>query len=366
NKGNRIPTRLQEELRDRLNILKEEVFKVETENIQLRMNMSSDPLMQIPYEVTLCTVDMHTGGEPLRIVDGQMLRLPTEATLLQKRQYMMSYLDHYRKILLCEPRGHFDIGYSSMCGHAILALGRYAVDFGAYHCKPIDDPHFQGEQLVRIQVPCGIVHVRVEVKAGKSSGRIMSMEQYGRIEVDVGYGGTYYVIVPATRFNLDVKKAPLDDLINLGMTLKHFAEKNYKDLEFVYGTILTDGVDEGPTANVTIFADRQVIMKFFCLLIIFILKFVCLLYIKVDRCPTGSGVIARMAADYAKNRIKPGVKRDFIGRTGSVFTGEIKEELIYKEKRAIQVEVSGQSNYLGRSTYYLEKGDELGRGFFVR
>ncbi|ETO31291.1 hypothetical protein RFI_05830 [Reticulomyxa filosa] len=96
-------------------------------------------------------------------------------------------------------------------------------------------------------------------------------------------------------------------------------------------------------------------MKFFCLLIIFILKFVCLLYIKVDRCPTGSGVIARMAADYAKNRIKPGVKRDFIGRTGSVFTGEIKEELIYKEKRAIQVEVSGQSNYLGRRDFLLDE-----------
>lgn len=38
------------------------------------------------------------------------------------------------------------------------------------------------------------------------------------------------------------------------------------DLAFLYGTILTDGKDEyseKPTANVCVFADRQVIVKIF-------------------------------------------------------------------------------------------------------
>jgi len=103
------------------------------------------------------TVDMHTGGEPLRIIVNGIPSLSNQPTLLEKRQAMIKNYDFYRKFLMHEPRGHFDMygviitepdnaneadfavlfmhneGYSSMCGHAIIALGRYAVDFGL--CK---------------------------------------------------------------------------------------------------------------------------------------------------------------------------------------------------------------------------------------
>ena len=100
----------------------------------------------------LSVVDMHTGGEPLRIVTGGYPAVPA-GTILEKRAYVRDNLDHLRRILMFEPRGHFDMygallvepdlpdadlavlfmhnqGYSTMCGHAILALGRYAVDKG--------------------------------------------------------------------------------------------------------------------------------------------------------------------------------------------------------------------------------------------
>ncbi|WP_287384847.1 proline racemase family protein, partial [Mesorhizobium sp.] len=100
--------------------------------------------------MTLTVVDMHTGGEPLRIVTGGYPKIPA-GTILEKRAYVRDHLDHLRKILMFEPRGHYDMygallvepdlpgadlavlfmhneGYSTMCGHAIVALGRYAVD----------------------------------------------------------------------------------------------------------------------------------------------------------------------------------------------------------------------------------------------
>lgn len=100
----------------------------------------------------LSVVDMHTGGEPLRIVTGGYPPLP-KGTILDKRAHVRDRLDPLRRILMFEPRGHFDMygallvepdlpdadlavlfmhneGYSTMCGHAIIALGRYAVDEG--------------------------------------------------------------------------------------------------------------------------------------------------------------------------------------------------------------------------------------------
>ena len=84
-------------------------------------------------------------------------------TLLEQRSLAHSKHDHIRKALICEPRGHREMygavlrprtelteseqayigvlfltneGYSTMCGHATLALGRLLVDHaGSAHVK---------------------------------------------------------------------------------------------------------------------------------------------------------------------------------------------------------------------------------------
>ena len=75
-------------------------------------------------------------------------------------RYMRENLDFIRKMLILEPRGHSDTygvilvepdipgadigiifihneGYSTMCGHAVIALGRYVVDRGIVK-KPVE------------------------------------------------------------------------------------------------------------------------------------------------------------------------------------------------------------------------------------
>ena len=99
------------------------------------------------------TVEMHTGGEPVPIVKSGYPRIPGD-TILAKRRYAREKLEHLRRMLMFEPRGHYDMygvipvepnlpgahlavlfmhneGYSTMCGHAVIALGRYAIDCGA-------------------------------------------------------------------------------------------------------------------------------------------------------------------------------------------------------------------------------------------
>src|SRR5829696_7735499 len=101
----------------------------------------------------LHVVDMHTAGEPVRIVTGGYPEL-LGATILEKRREARELYDHLRRALMLEPRGHAGMygvipvkpstphtvigalfthneGYSTMCGHATIALGRWLVESGA-------------------------------------------------------------------------------------------------------------------------------------------------------------------------------------------------------------------------------------------
>jgi len=61
------------------------------------------------------TTEMHSAGEPLRIVDlmvggGSQGLIDVEGqTLLDKRRYVLDHLDALRRFLMWEPRGHHDM-----------------------------------------------------------------------------------------------------------------------------------------------------------------------------------------------------------------------------------------------------------------
>ena len=56
----------------------------------------------------ITTIDVHTEGEPLRIITGGFPDVPGE-TILVRRRYIKENLDHLRKALMWEPRGHADM-----------------------------------------------------------------------------------------------------------------------------------------------------------------------------------------------------------------------------------------------------------------
>ena len=330
----------------------------------------------------ITVVDMHTGGEPLRIVTGGYPRIEGR-TILEKRAYARDHLDHLRRLLIFEPRGHFDMygailveptlpeadlavlfmhneGYSTMCGHAIIALGRYAVD---HEIVASDEPH----TTVRIEAPCGLIVANVEVSAGKSGA--VSFESvpsfllerdveidlpgYGRIQFDIAYGGAFYALVPAASFGLVIGRDRVRHLADAADRLTKAVQATIAvthpqepDLGFLYGTILTDGGDGSngvASRNVCVFAEAE-----------------------VDRSPTGSGVTARMAAMHARGEVRAGETRLFESVTGSRFAGQIATTCRAGGQEAVTVRVSGRAFYSGRAEFTLEGDDELGRGFLLR
>jgi trans-L-3-hydroxyproline dehydratase len=332
-------------------------------------------------EIQIETIEMHTGGEPVRLVVNGFPQVQGD-TILAKRRYAQQKLDHLRRLLIFEPRGHFDMygvipvtpdhseadlavlffhneGYSTMCGHAVIALGRWAVD---QRLVPVVEP----ETLVRIQCPCGLVRARVEVANGRAGAvrfesvpafafaleERVEVPGFGRLTLDIGYGGAFYAILSANQMGLDVRTSPVRDLTEAGDRItqavkaqRPLEHPDDPDLAFLYGTILTDGGDgsRSPSANICIFAARE-----------------------VDRSPTGSGVTARIALQHAKGEVGLGVERRFESVTGAIFTGKAVQETRVGQFKAVTVEVCGRAHYTGRATFTVERDDPLGGGFLLR
>lgn len=337
----------------------------------------------LPAMGPIVTTEMHTGGEPVRIVESGYPPI-LGATILDKRRYVRSELDHLRSFLMLEPRGHDDMygvlmvepdlpeadlavlfmhneGYSTMCGHATIAIGKYAVARGLVEVRE-PTTHFV------LQCPCGPVQVSVDVDGGRP-GRTRfrsvpafatALDQeaqvpgFGTIPYDLAYGGAFYAFADAAAFGLDVRTSPVRRLVDAatGLTAavrSHPAviHPDGPDLAFLYGTILTDGGDgspeSGPSANVCVFADAQ-----------------------VDRSPTGSGVTGRMALVAARRGARRGRVHTFESIVGSTMTGAVVEELAGGEHPVVTVEVAGEAHFTGTAEFTVEPSDPLANGFRLR
>ncbi|TKS76395.1 Trans-L-3-hydroxyproline dehydratase [Collichthys lucidus] len=339
-----------------------------------------------PHEgVELSVVDMHTGGEPLRVILSGYPEVKGDS-VLSKRRYVREHLDHLRRVLMYEPRGHYDMygalivdselpeadlgvlfmhneGYSTMCGHAVIALGRFAVDY-----KLVKEPQ-SPETQVNIHCPCGLVKAFVEYSGGKTGGvRFFSVpafafatadvtvtvEGFGEVTLDISYGGAFYAFVNAQRFGLDVTKSRTRDLVDAATAI----------------TVCVNNYSSEATANICVFAEAQVSHR--CrskkvrraVWFIINLTFTCS---QVDRSPTGSGVTARVALQYHKGLIQLNQSRTFqSGSTGSQFTGKAVEETECGDFKAVVVEVAGRAFYTGVSRFVQEPDDKLTHGFLLK
>jgi trans-L-3-hydroxyproline dehydratase len=324
----------------------------------------------------LSTVEMHTGGEPTRIVVDGWPRLES-GTLIGKRREAGERFDRLRRGLMLEPRGHEGMygallvepdhpeadlavlfmhnqGFSTMCGHATIAVARWAVDSGRV-------PRRTPETTVRLQCPCGLVTARVAADGSvrfhsvpafaHAIDRIAPTRTWGPLSVDVAYGGAFYAILPADAIGLDLARSGLRAVADAGaeisravasaIAIDHPAEP---ELGYLYGTILTDGgagAGGVPSRNVCVFAGRQ-----------------------IDRSPTGSGGTARMALALARGAVRPGEEHLFESCTGAVFSGRIvREAARVGGRKACIVEVGGRAHYTGEARFRFEPDDPLADGF---
>lgn len=330
------------------------------------------------------TIDMHTGGEPLRVIVAGFPELQGNS-VLEYRRYCKENYDYLRTALLFEPRGHVDMygcilvppndnegdfgilflhneGYSTMCGHAIIAISTLAVEMDWIDFS-------EGDNIMKIDAPCGRITAFAHVKNGKVNGvcfhcvpsfvlglnRTVEVEGLGSVIYDLAYGGAFYAYVDMTKntFDFDLTKKSYRTLISKGMDIKRAVMEQDQeivhpfedDLSFLYGTIFIGDSDKVGIAskNVCIFAEGE-----------------------VDRCPTGSGVSGRMAIHKARKEIDFGETILIESITGSVFKGSVISEEDYGPFKAIIPQVEGTAHITGMHTFCIDPKDPMKEGFILR
>ena len=323
----------------------------------------------------ITTIDMHTGGEPLRvIVDG--LPLIEGRNVLEKRRYFREHYDHLRTGLMHEPRGHADMygavitpsadadfdvfflhneGYSTMCGHGTIALTKLVVEAGLV-----------SKNEITINVPAGKLGAKATVVDGKVveasfqnvpsfvylRGQRVEVAGLGVVEFDVAYGGAFYAFVSAPTLGLSLEPQNANRLIECGRTIKHAVMSQFRiehpfeaDLSFLYGTIFVGPPisAEHHSRNVCIFADGE-----------------------LDRSATGSGVSARAALHFAAGELGLNESITIESILGTTMTVKVAALTTFGPYDAIIPEVTGTASITGRHDFYFDPDDPLRTGFILR
>lgn len=328
----------------------------------------------------ITSIDMHTGGEPLRIITGGFPLLKGNS-VLERRRFMRENYDYLRTALMWEPRGHADQygamltppfsegadfgvfflhneGYSTMCGHAIIALTKMAVETGMVEYK-------ENKNII-IDTPAGRVYAFANMEDGKikttgfynvpsfvyKRDAELEINGIGKIKFTIAFGGAFYAFVDAEEAGVKMIPEDYNNLIERGKIIKKAVMDNFEikhpfeeDLSFLYGVIFTGpGLTQGADSrNVCIFAEGE-----------------------VDRSPTGTGVSARMAIHYDRGDIKLKETMTIESILGSKFICSAEEITTFGGYEAVIPKVEGEANFIGKNEFWLDPEDKLKDGFIFR
>ena len=331
------------------------------------------------------TIDSHAAGEPLRLVI-EGLPSPDGRSMLEKRAWAIKRLDHLRRAIMLEPRGHTDMygalltepvtkssdagilfmhneGWSTMCGHGIIAVTTIALQRELIRARAADKP---GTLSVRYDTPAGAVSARARLAYQGEAMRVESVAFRNvpsfvfepsvlvpiggrKIPVDIAFGGAFYAIVDAEAAGVPIDGARLPELRVLGMAIAREVERLRRvvhpidgGLEGIYGTIFTAPalLPDAHLRNVTIFADAE-----------------------VDRSPCGTGTAAVMAVLNDMGLLLddlPFVHESIVGTT---FSGRVVDRVQVGDRAAIVPEIEGSAWITGEHTFLIDGDDPLKAGF---
>jgi proline racemase len=308
--------------------------------------------------------------------------------MLDKREWLRRRADHLRRALMLEPRGHADMygalltepvspgahagvlfmhneGYSSMCGHGVIAVTTIAIERGLLFDR-------ENSEVV-LDTPAGTVYARPRVLQNGSATRVDSVaftnvpafvalaghtvrlggadpaRSKRELRVDLAFGGAFYAIVDVEAVGIPLEQRRLPELRRVAMEIKAAVESSVTiahpiepKLTGLYGVIFT-GPPSDPEAhlrNLTVFADAA-----------------------VDRSPCGTGTSAVMAVLDAMGLLPTDSAFVHESLIGTLFRGRLLKRTQVADLAAIVTEIEGSAWITGEHTFYIDEEDPLREGF---
>jgi proline racemase len=343
-------------------------------------------------------IDTHTQGQSTRVIFGGLPPIPGKS-MTEKKNYFHCNLDHLRCSILLEPRGHNDMfgavitepthpkaqmgvffmdtgGYLNMCGHGIIGTVTAAVELGILSLDGESDE-------VIVETPIGLVPCWVTVKGDKVAsvsfnnlpsflyqknvqlrikehvlrqsmglnGAMNTKDDY-IFEVDIAFGGSFFVLVPADDYGIELDPQNASNLITLGMAIKEAANiqiaVQHPEMEHINTIDLVEFSREPQNAlevykNAVVFGKGQ-----------------------LDRSPCGTGTCAKMAALHSKGLLQIGEHFWHESILGTRFRGEITALTKVGDYPAIVPRITSSSYTCGYHQLVLDEADPLVGGFLLK
>src|SRR4051812_624880 len=194
-------------------------------------------------------VDLHAAGEPGRVIVGGVEDVPG-VTMFDKMTWLQANRDDLRLRMLREPRG-----YPAANCNLILPSSDPAAAAGYVIMEQVEYPGMSGTNTMcvvtvlletgmvpmvepvtelTLESPAGLIRVTAACRAGKVESVTfrnvaafathlatpIEVPHLGTVEVDVAYGGMFYVIADAERFGLRLTSDEGADIVRITEMIK--------------------------------------------------------------------------------------------------------------------------------------------------
>jgi 4-hydroxyproline epimerase len=304
-------------------------------------------------------VDSHTAGEPTRCVLSGLPELG-QGPLAERLETLRRDHDHYRRAILCEPRGSDvlvgaymvepvdarcaagviffnNAGYLGMCGHGAIGVAVTLAHLG--RIAPGDHMLETPVGIVPFELRAGNSVTISNVPAYRLAPRVtVDVPGYGAIMGDVAWGGNWFFLVGEHRFALTIDQ--VEPLTEFTWAIRHALTKS--GITGANGAEI-DHIELFSAAHDPANHSRN---------------FVLCPGKAYDRSPCGTGTSAKMACLSADGHLKAGETWRQEGILGTVFEGSFQPG---NEGRIIPM-VAGSAYVTGENILLFDPSDPFRLG----
>jgi len=328
------------------------------------------------FENSLELLLVHCQGEVGHVLINGAPEIPG-TTMLDKMNHINSVDDSLRRFVTFEPRANV-----AMSVNLLVAPTRSDADAGfivlqADRAHPMSGSNcicvvtallesgrvamLEPETVVRLDTPAGLVVARAHCHNGRclsvSLDNVPSFAElldhavdtprWGRIKVDVAFGGVYYALVDVAQIGLAIEPANARALAEAGIELKGLLAEQ---VQVKHPTL--NGMDKIAYVMFRgLEADGAV------------RTCTTLLPGRVDRSPCGTGSSANLATLYARGAVSIGDSRVSRSIIGGEFLAEAIGETEIGGRKAVLPRITGRGYVYGRTELRVSDGDPFSAGF---
>ena len=337
-------------------------------------------------------IDLHACGEPGRVIVGGVRDVPGRS-MFEKMQYLARHHDDLRTRMLREPRG-----YPAANCNLVLPPTRPEADAGFVIMEQVEYPPMSGTNTIcvttalletgmvpmrepvtelTLEAPAGLIRVRADCRNGKVTrvsfrnvpafavhlDATIQVPTLGDVQVDVAWGGMFYVIADATAFGLRLTPDEGRDLTRIGELIKAATQEQLPVVHPDNAEIrdVTIAQLSGPAAGAGNHRRNAVIVSTGKL----DWSRPSTWTGAIDRSPCGTGTCAKMATLHARSELALNEPFRHEGVLGTVFTGVLLEETTVGPYRAVVPQLSGTAWITGFAQYVVDPEDPFPDGFTV-